>query len=444
MAPLFRLAFPLLLAASLARADWESIRQLTSSPGNSNLPQTGAGLAVSDSFVHIVFADRNNAGEPKVFYLRSPDSGVSWDETYEIGHHSLVNRFSIAADNSGNVHFINSRHPDGELWHRRSTDNGLSWQDATELLPYVEAPSLLCAGEQEAYLFHIPRGFTPELHLLRSTDGGETWESPRRLVGANGFVGLSTGASDNGRLDAAYAYGPQGRLDAYYVHSTDHGVTWTSQAGMGIGSSPTGIWRDLEGNGYAAFSSCDSTPRLLRSLGGAPWEPVVELPVEFPSLAVDDDGDLHALGLAGMSAILYTTGTELGTNWSDTIRISGPDPGARSRPFIEAGRSCAFVHAVWNSRATGAVQVAYRRRTDFVGTAEPAPQTAPAQRLNLVPNPASGFVTLRGAESVVLRDATGSRVAVLREGRNSVSDLRPGVYFATATDGTRARFVRAP
>ncbi|OYD17410.1 hypothetical protein CH330_00265 [candidate division WOR-3 bacterium JGI_Cruoil_03_51_56] len=418
-----------------AFAGWQTMKQLTATPNNSNLPDHGNGFSVHNEYVHIAYSDKDDGGNYKVFYLRSTDRGGTWSQRFELDERSQAYMFTIVADNSGNVHFIN-RHTDGALYYRRSTDNGANWLPVTHLADHTENPILLTNGAKNVYAIDpiAPSVDAAPLYITRSTNGGESWEAPMLITTQESYIGLCAAADDQNRLHIAFAYGPQGNSKVYYIRSTDNGSTWggVSEVVSTAGSGSRGIWADRTDHVFLSFTIYTKPQNYCCSTdGGSSWEGLQSLPCVIRDIAVSSNNTPHAVAVQEDNRILYAPSVTRGLTWNDTARISTLDPGVRSKPLIEADE-VPNLHAVWNGRQTGKVQLYYRKCTDPIGI-EDNPMLSMLGRerkVKLSPNPVDVTVNLHSSSPVALFDKSGAKVAVLRPGKNDVSLLRTGVYFA--------------
>jgi photosystem II stability/assembly factor-like uncharacterized protein len=122
--------------------------------------------------------------------------------------------------------------------------------------------------------------------ILRSTDGGVTWES--QASGAD----VSLNGVDAVDGDVAWAVGEEGTL----LRTIDGGVTWALGRGGGIGSNPITAIAGVDAN-VAWFASVATNGETLRTTdGGESWRSM------GPALNVRDvavlDNSVLAVGQA--------------------------------------------------------------------------------------------------------------------------------------------------
>lgn len=432
----------LIASAGLALAQWGPTLNMTVSPDNSNLPTTGRALAVSGSNVHVVYADKDGANLV-VFYQRSTDRGGSWQEPVVIETSPESYAFSVAADDAGNVVVVNRR-TGASLWWRHSSDHGATWSTAAQLLSATSTPVLVAGGAGRFYLFDQTASDRPvAIQLHRSTDGGASWQNPISVATPTGAAGLCAAALGQ-RLNVIWSYGLQGQNQIYGTYSTDGGGNWSSAAQISsvVGSLSAGVWPDNTTGLHLAFAQNSGTQNYRRSTdGGATWLATQTLPVQILSLTAGSNNELNAVGLRDNNRVLFFRSANSGAIWGDTLNISGPDAGTRSKPFLCADDEN-NLHAVWNSRQTGNVEVFYRKGARLAGIESPG--VAPNPVVTVIrPSIARNRVTVDLAGGCRLYDRRGALVASLAAGKNDISALAAGVYFARDDAGRQiGRLVR--
>ncbi|HDR00117.1 MAG TPA: exo-alpha-sialidase [candidate division WOR-3 bacterium] len=427
----------LALAAGPAAAYWQPIQQLTDATDNCNFPAIGRGLAVRDSFAHIVYANRMSE-QWRLFYLRSTDRGESWDAPVMLDDALEGFTFSVAADGAGGVHFINRR-PGGVLRYRRSTDNGASWLSPVTFSGGCETPLLLTDDDRHIYVIDIAGSLDAGLYLRRSTDGGENWGSPRLVASQSGFSGLCAAATPGGRIHVAWGYGPSGESHVYHVRSTDRGESWAQVQRVSTTSRvmPWSIWTGAGDEVLLAFTRYQGPQNFRRSSdAGRNWSSETTLAVLLSACVADTFEGIHALGVKDETRVLYLRSASRGARWTGAVDITGPEPGTRSRPQLAIDER-ADLYAAWNSRQTGQVQVYLRRGVGMGGAAEPG-QRRTHYPPRLHPNPVRFSVHLDGAARARLYDRRGAEVARLGPGVNDLSRFPDGVYFAVLEPGPAA------
>lgn len=155
--------------------------------------------------------------------------GASWSPTVGI--------------NGSTIHVVWLEFQDltnGELYYMKSTTAGITWnpiQRLTQNQASEEYPDLVVDGDSLYLVYMNPlpeyNGQT-EIHILRSFDAGQTWDTSRR-------VSTSSGQSRNphllrgseGILYLAWMDDSNGFTQAYVTRSYDAGVSWDAPSIIG-------------------------------------------------------------------------------------------------------------------------------------------------------------------------------------------------------------------
>ncbi len=165
------------------------------------------GIVTNGSNIHMVFSDdRESPGTCNVFYKRSVDNGITWDDG--LGNIDQDRKLTTNGINHGpGAIAVNGSHihvvwvdevwpgPDYYIYYRNSTDNGATW-GTTKLLTgptvYADEPDL-AVYEDDIHLTWMDErddGSTTEVYYKNSTDGGITWSSDIRLTYNESFDSL--------------------------------------------------------------------------------------------------------------------------------------------------------------------------------------------------------------------------------------------------------------
>jgi len=151
---------------------WGMDTRLTYNPGT----QCAPGIAVSGSYVHVVWPDYRN-GNYEIYYKRSTDGGTTWGIDTKISNGpTTVHQPSIAVSGSY-VHVVwrDNRHGDAEVYYNRSTDGGTTWGIDTRLTDtlsvYVWFPSVAVLDSNIHVVWDDDRDGNREIYYKRNPTG---------------------------------------------------------------------------------------------------------------------------------------------------------------------------------------------------------------------------------------------------------------------------------
>ena len=161
---------------------WGADTRLTNNTAYSNVPS----IAVSGSIVHTVWQD-NRGGNWEIYYKRSTDGGVTWGADTRLTNYAADSNFPSIAVSGSIVHTVwqDNRYGNTEIYYKRSTDGGVNWEADTRLTNNTASslyPSIAVSGSIVHTVWEDTRDGNLEIYYKRSTDGGVSWETDTRLT----------------------------------------------------------------------------------------------------------------------------------------------------------------------------------------------------------------------------------------------------------------------
>ncbi|MGE3152286.1 MAG: sialidase family protein [Nitrospiraceae bacterium] len=226
---------------------WTPEQRLTAGAGAFRLS-----MAVTDSRVDLVWSDFRN-GQWQIYYLRSRDAGVTWNTGQPIvlvGEHD-TGRAQVASVGEA-IHIVWSNAPHDhapcytmrhcpEVYYLQSIDGGDTWSRLTRLTfdqPFSGRPDIAVISDTVLVSYDEDKdnNESHEQHLLRSSDGGRTWEPSVRLSTAPGVSDHGSLIASNGTVHLAWHDGRDpDNMEIYYRYSTDRGLTWSAEENLSRG-----------------------------------------------------------------------------------------------------------------------------------------------------------------------------------------------------------------
>lgn len=164
----------------------------------------------SDGGLHLVY-DIANGPNSGIYYLSSPDGGITWNESTVIhpnpSPNLMVSQPRIAISKSGGIHVVweTNNYPEAfpptGIQYSSSTD-GKIWEPATPLAvgPYTE-PTILALGENEVHI--VWSGTDTDRYKFHrySKNNGNSWTDTWRNTELGGLQGLPDLVADSlGRI----------------------------------------------------------------------------------------------------------------------------------------------------------------------------------------------------------------------------------------------------
>jgi predicted neuraminidase len=226
------LAMALLLLAQAAQGQWLASQRLTWSPEHSS----NAAIAVdANNRLHVVWSDAT-PGNDEIYYKKSTDAGTTWTTSQRLTWTSTDSEYpAIAVDASGHLHVVWDDDMPGnhEIYYKKSTDGGATWTGSQRLTwdsSYSTWPAIAVSSPANLYLaWQDYASGNGEIYHKKSTDGGTTWTTSQRLTwnsGSSGYPAIAVSSTSN--ISVVWEDDTPGNYEIYYKKSTNGGTTWTT------------------------------------------------------------------------------------------------------------------------------------------------------------------------------------------------------------------------
>ena len=274
-----------------------------------------------------------DAGDPDTLYVgtsdeglfKSVDGGASWDGLSGIEHPRVT---AVAVSPVDGAVYAGTE-PSALFVSR---DGGGSWRELEEMRKLPSQPTwsfpprpwtshvraiALSYADPDLVVVGIELG-----GVLRSTDGGETWQDQR------------PGAQPDCHSLSAHPEAPELIYEAGgggFARSTDFGDSWEPvDGGMGL-HYVWGLAMDAEDSScvyasaapgpYRAHGRGASGAAIYHKLGDEPWRAVLEDLDEFP-YALCPDPEVQGAVFAGLGDGTILRGEDAGESWEEVARVS--------------------------------------------------------------------------------------------------------------------------
>lgn len=316
------------LPFGISNAQWEPDVRLTDQSNASLTSNNNAWcIAANGNTLHVAWYD-NRDGNYEIYYKRSSDGGTSWDTDTRLTNNSGVSNYPAIAVSGSVVHVVWYDNRDGntEIYYKRSSDGGANWgadQRLTNDAAISYYPSVAVSGSVVHIVWHDQRDGNSEAYYKRSPDGGLTWGGDTRLSNSTGqsiYPSVTVSGSD---VHAVWEDQRDGNSEIYYKRSTDGGINWGPET------------------------------RLTNFAGDS----------RFTSLSVSGLS-VHVVwreSRDGNWEIYYKRSTDGGTNWGADTRLTNNSANSQFPSIAASGPA---VHIVWWDARIGNEEIYYKRSTD--------------------------------------------------------------------------------
>ena len=204
---------------------WGNDTRLTTDNAVSQRPS----LAISGNIVHIVWNDR--VSNEEIYYMQSTNGGLTWGTSLRLTNDPNISTYPSIAASSNLVVTAWGENRDGnyEIYYKRSTDYGITWGADTRLTNDAAVSLQACVvftGSTLHISWHDNRNGNDEVYYRRSTDGGLTWEAEVRITALPGASFFASMHAAGNLVLIAWVENSDGNPEIYSRRSTDMGISW--------------------------------------------------------------------------------------------------------------------------------------------------------------------------------------------------------------------------
>ncbi len=306
--------------------------------------------------------------EPDVRLTNNPDSS-----------RTSSNNAWCTASNGNIIHAVwyDNRDANNEIYYKRSTDGGLNWGTDTRLtndVSFSELPSIAVFGSIVHVVWDDQRDGNKEIYYKHSTDGGITWTSDTRLTNDNAASGGPSIALSESVVHIVWIDHRDGNYEVYYKQSTNAGINWGADirltnapfekraASLSISGSVIHVaWYDYRDGNYEVYYKHSTD-------AGANWEADKRLTQNsgysiYPSISASG-ANVNIVwedNRDGNYEIYYKKSTNQGDTWGTDIRLTNNSASSIWPSISTSGSS---VHVAWMDIRDGNYEIYYNRSTD--------------------------------------------------------------------------------
>jgi hypothetical protein len=349
-----------------AQWGWEPDVRLTYDPGGSSTALNNARCIATGpgGLVHVVWGDSRGGGGG-VYYKRSTDWGVNWgQDTFLVDTVAVSGYPSIAVfDSFVHVVYLDIRDDyDGEIYYKRSTNNGVNWSPDTRLTVDTSSSQYPSVAVQDSFVHVVwqdNRDGNWEIYYKRSTDYGLNWGADIHLSSVPGQKPSIT-ATDS----FVYVVWQRG-TDIYYKRSIDFGLNWSIDTCLDTANYSENPSMSATGSMvYVVWDNGDEIYFKRSTDYGVNWFPDTVLygVSYFYYPIVSASGPyLHVVwqhsGFGYGYDIFYKGSADNGVTWSGNIQFA-TEPGVSQWPSVA---SDSVIHVVWTDERDGNYEIYYKR-----------------------------------------------------------------------------------
>ena len=195
--------------------------------------------------MHVVWRDARHHGGTgfEIYYRRSTNNGDWFDPEIRLTNFVSWKWESHIAVFENNIHIVwRDDRSIGDIYYIHSTDNGLTWSPEFLITnpSHLDSWPTISTSDNNVYVIWASnRGSNFEVYFRRSTDFGNTWNPEQKLTSSNIGADHSDITSFNNNIHIAWIderTGPSGEI--FYMRSTNFGVDWSPETRLTFNAAP--------------------------------------------------------------------------------------------------------------------------------------------------------------------------------------------------------------
>lgn len=207
-------------------ATWQHAKRLTNNTGDSCNPA----IAVSGTTLFVVW-DNDTPRNNNIYFRKSVDDGATWQTAERLTDNTGDSSSPALAVSGANVNVVwsNTTWGNGEVCFRKSTDSGATWQTVQRITNNAGNSKHLTIAIDGPIVYLSWTDYTPgngEIYFGKSSDGGATWQTAKRLTSNSGESFNSRIAISGASVYLVWQDPTPGNYEIYFRKSADGGSTW--------------------------------------------------------------------------------------------------------------------------------------------------------------------------------------------------------------------------
>lgn len=213
----------------------------------------------TDGTVNACWIKYVHPSQELVYMKRSTDGGNTWGTALKVTYcaNHYVTDITLSVNSVGDLFHTHTRGSDGHVYFKRSTNSGQSWETPKKISSadyglYMDgSPSDVAiddVGNINVIFNLFEAGLRPgNIYFTRSTNNGSTWNTPLLISVPNYGTDPHITVDRNGNINAVWF---KRKVDTAktkrYVHfrrSTNNGITWSN--GINVNQNKPGYYHGL-------------------------------------------------------------------------------------------------------------------------------------------------------------------------------------------------------
>ncbi len=213
---------------------WGNDVRLTNAQSTSSIPA----IYISNNNEFIVWHDYrddpNGDIEAEIYFKKSTDNGITWSNDFRLTNSVRMSENPSISVSNSTIHIVwaDSRMGGGsEIFYKESTDNGNTWTTDLQIsnnppLMVSNNPCISSSGQNLFVVWNDHRNYHSQIYFKRSIDGGLSWSSEISISNDSSSSYNASLVNYNEQLHFVYYDNRDNYFKIYYEKSNDLGLTW--------------------------------------------------------------------------------------------------------------------------------------------------------------------------------------------------------------------------
>jgi hypothetical protein len=181
----------------------------------------------------VVWEDHRD-GNYEIYFKRSTNNGSTWEADTRLTNGQNYSVLASVVNSGLNVYTVWFDRRDGndEIYFKQSSDNGISWGSEIRLtndIAFSGVPLLSVCDSSLHLVWRDDRDGNNEIYYKRSMDNGLTWSADYRITNNTGFSDQPSIVVSDSIIHVAWYDDYIGNYEIYYKRSIDNGFTWETE-----------------------------------------------------------------------------------------------------------------------------------------------------------------------------------------------------------------------
>ena len=214
-----------LFSAMRVEALWRTER-ISANAGDSRSPA----VALNGSNIYVVWFD-DTTGNFEIYFKRSTDGGATWQSANRLTNNAADSEYPDIAVSGANIYVVwhDGDYGSRDIYFRKSADSGVTWKASQRLTNNAGmswVPAIAVSGTNVVVAWSDGTPGNNEIYIKKSADGGATWQASKKITNNTGGSCYPDIAVSGANVYVVWNDDTPGNGEIYLRKSVDGGAAW--------------------------------------------------------------------------------------------------------------------------------------------------------------------------------------------------------------------------